>query len=77
MEHVIKKELDEFRAGKSCLSNLLGFMGDASERVDRGWKADMVFLDFKKAFDTVPLASLMVKLVAHGVERKLQRWIGE
>jgi len=36
-----------------------------------------VFLDFKQAFYTVPHARLMVKLVAHGVEGKLLRWIGE
>jgi len=46
-------------------------MGDASERVDREGKADVVFLDFKNAFDTVPHARLMVKLVAHSVEGKL------
>jgi len=28
-------------------------MEDASERVYRGGKADVVLLDFKKAFDTV------------------------
>jgi len=59
------------------LSNLLGFIGDASERVDRGEKADVVFLGFKKAFDTVPHARLMVELVVHGVEGKLLIWIGE
>jgi len=37
-------------------------MGDASERVDRGGQADVVFWDFKKAFDTVPHARLMNKL---------------
>jgi len=48
-------------------------MGDASERADRGGKADVMFLDFKKVFDTVPHARLVVKLVAHGVEGKLLR----
>jgi len=62
MECVIKKKLvgdlegqgflrnsqHGFQAGKSCLSNLLGFMGDASDRVDRGGKADVVFLGFQK-----------------------------
>jgi len=50
---------------------------NASEKIDRGGTAIVVFLDIKKAFDTVPHAILMVKLVAHGVERKLLRWIGE
>lgn len=91
MERVIKRELVEylegrgllresqhgFRGGKSCLSNLLSFIDDVSGRIDRGEKVDVVFLDFRKAFDTVPHARLMVKLETHGVGGKVLRWIGE
>jgi len=48
-----------------------------SVKAQKHHKANVVFLDFKKAFDTVPHARLMAKLVAHGVEGNQLRWIGE
>jgi hypothetical protein len=36
---------------------------------------DVVFLDFAKAFDTVPYKRLQAQLSAHGVRRSVLRWI--
>ena len=47
----------------------------ATLAVDNGDPFDIVFLDFAKAFDKVPVSSLIVKLEALGVRGKLLRWI--
>ena len=47
----------------------------ATLAVDNGDPFDIVFLDFAKAFDKVPVSSLIVKLEALGVKGKLLRWI--
>jgi hypothetical protein len=36
---------------------------------------DLVFLDFVKALGKVPHKGLLVKLRAHGVARKVLKWI--
>jgi len=39
--------------------------------------ADVIFLDFAKAFDTVSHVKLVSKLKAHGIEGNLLQWIIE
>jgi hypothetical protein len=36
---------------------------------------DVIFLDFAKAFDSVPHQRLLLKLSAHGIKGKLLKWI--
>ena len=36
---------------------------------------DVVYLDFTKAFDSVPHKRLLVKLQAHGITGKLLNWV--
>ena len=43
--------------------------------IDRGCQIDSIFLDFQKAFDTVPHKRLLTKLRTHGVWPKLCDWI--
>ncbi|KAJ7412702.1 hypothetical protein BTVI_45651 [Pitangus sulphuratus] len=42
-----------FKRGKSCLSNLISLYENITHVVDQGKPADVIFLDFSKAFDTV------------------------
>ena len=35
----------------------------------------IVFLDYKKSFDTIPRLRLIVKLKSYGISVKLQEWI--
>jgi len=44
---------------------------------DEGNSADMIYLDFTKAFDKVPFSRLGVKLQNHGIDGKLEKWIEE
>ena len=43
--------------------------------VDDGEPVDIIFLDFAKAFDKVPVERLLKKVWAHGVRGKVFQWI--
>ena len=48
-----------------------------TDAVDSGKPVDVIYLDFQKAFDKVPHARLLNKLLAHGISGKILQWIGE
>ena len=61
---------------KACVTNLLecaDFVTDATAR-DR-W-VDVIYLDYAKAFDTVPHKRLLKKLEAYGIGGSILNWIG-
>ena len=67
MDFLIKHKLINpsqhlFRNGKSCLTILLGFFEEITKWVDDGSPVDVIYLDFQKAFDTVPHQRLILKL---------------
>jgi len=43
--------------------------------VDEGKAVDVVYLDFSKAFDTVPASTLLEKMAAHGLDGHTLHWI--
>ena len=64
-----------FMKGKSCTSNLLSFLEGVTATVDGGEAVDIIYLDFAKAFDKVPICRLLEKVKAHGIRGKLLDWI--
>src|SRR5215469_16584284 len=64
---LIKDSQHGFLAGRSCLTNLLEFMEDITEIIDRGNSVDVIYLDFAKAFDKVSHKCLFRKLECNGV----------
>ncbi|BHF65315.1 hypothetical protein SprV_0200832500 [Sparganum proliferum] len=44
--------------------------------LEEGFKVDVVYIDFRKAFDTVPHQRLLHKLSAIGIRGDLLNWIG-
>ena len=65
-----------FVKNKSCLTNLLVFMEEVTNYIDRGYPVDVIYLDFQKAFDKVPHRRLLMKLEAHGIVGNVLKWIG-
>ena len=80
VEHLRKQNLINtsqhgFMQGKSCTSNLLSFLEKVTASVDSGVPVDVVYLDFAKAFDRVPVERLLKKVRAQGIRGKLYNWI--
>ena len=50
----IRPSQHRFTNGRSCLTNLISFYDKVAHLVDEGQAVDVVYLDFSKAFDTVP-----------------------
>ena len=64
-----------FLKARSCLTNILCFFEDVTKWVDEGSPVDIIYLDFKKAFDKVPHQRLLLKLKAHGIGNGMINWI--
>ena len=68
-----------FRAGRSCLTNLLHFMEIVTKQEHKGQPVDVVYLDFSKAFDKVSHNCLINKTKTHGigciVANRIESWL--
>ena len=51
-----------FRAEHSCEAQLISVVEDIQLAMDNTSQVDMIFIDFRKAFDTVPHCRLLNKL---------------
>jgi len=72
---ILNKSQHGFKAGISCLTNLLEFTEYIAKSVDKREPMDIIFLDFQKAFDKVPHTRLINKLKACGINDKIVNWI--
>ena len=59
-----------FLSGKSCLSKLLNCFEKVDELLENNDNVDIIYLDFQKAFDSVPHKRLMHKLKMYGITGK-------
>ena len=63
--------------GISTVTQSLCYLDKCAKAIVEGNVVDTVYLDFMKAFDTVPHMRLMGKLKAYGVEGNFAKWITE
>ena len=64
-----------FQGKCSCVTQLLECIQDWTINFDCGIQTDIVYLDFAKAFDTVPHQRLLVKLKNCGIRGNALLWI--
>ena len=64
-----------FRAGKSCLTQLLHHFDDILESLGKDIDTDAIYLDYAKAFDKVDHNLLLKKLEIYGFNPKIVKWI--
>ena len=64
-----------FQDGCSCVSQLLECINDWSFNYDNEIQTDIIYLDFAKAFDTVPHKRLIQKLKNVGIRGRVLAWL--
>ena len=70
--NLLSKQQHGFRSNRSCLTQSLEYFQEVHDMLDaKGTKGvDAIYLDCKKAFDTVPHKRLLAKLEAYGISGK-------
>ena len=66
-----------FLPGRSTLTNLLEYLETLTRLVDEGHAVDVLYLDFRKAFDVVPKERLLAKMNSIGMGGKVVGWVRE
>ena len=64
-----------FRKGLSTLHQLLTFLNNIYHSFDINVQTDVIYLDFKKAFDRVAHDELLFKLWSHGITGNIWWWL--
>ena len=64
-----------FRSRRSCLTQLLEYFSDVHNSLESEGPVDAIYLDFWKAFDTVPHKRLLSKVKSLSITGKILKWI--
>ena len=64
-----------FCKGRSCVTQLLVTIHSWMKSMDNKKAVDAIYLDFSKAFDTVPHKRLLHKLNSYGIQGNILNWI--
>ena len=72
---LMTKHQHGFVKHRSCLTNLLETFEAWTEALNEGYGVDVIYLDYRKAFDSVSHKKLITKLKMLGLRGKLLRWI--
>ena len=64
-----------FRPNHSCETQLLSVVEEIQLAMDHHLSVDLIFIDFRKAFDTVPHQRLLKKLHHYGIQENVYNWI--
>ena len=75
LEEILRDNQNGFRPGRSTTSHILALRRIIEGAKAKNLKATMVFIDFKKAFDSVHRGLLMKILKAYGIPEALVRLI--
>ena len=57
-----------FSEARSCLTSLLESFEEWTAALDDHYAVDVIYLDFKKAFDSVPHQRLLGKIKSYGIQ---------
>ena len=69
------KKKHGFRKGQSCETQLAHTVDDLAGILNNKGQADVIIMDFSKAFDSIPHERLIMKLDHAGINGTLHTWI--
>ena len=80
IDHMMRNKLlcDEqhgFVPGRSCVTQLLNCLEEWTNLLDQGYPVDIIYMDFQKAFDSVPHRRLLMKAKAYGIDGYVLGWL--
>ena len=64
-----------FISGRSTTTQLLNYLDKCIEVIVNGGMVDSIYLDFVKAFDSVPHKRLMMNIESYGMQGNIRKWI--
>ena len=64
-----------FISGRCTTTQLLSYLDECIKIITNGGVVDAIYLDFAKAFDTVPHRRLLGKLNSYGIEGQVFNWV--
>jgi hypothetical protein len=73
--NLVSRQQHGFTHGRSCVTQLLETLDVWTEVLDDGGSIDAVYMDYMKAFDSVPHRRLVAKVEAHGISGKVLQWV--
>ena len=73
--NILTRKQHGFMRGKSCTTNLLEYIDLLTSHIFNGKAVDVLYTDFKKAFDSVSHRKLYIKLVSLGIGGVVLEWI--
>ena len=59
---------------RSCTTQLIQCLDTWTEALDTGLAMDIIYLDFSKAFDSVPHSGLLKKMEKYEINPKIKIW---
>ena len=74
-ENLLSSKQYGFISGRSTVTQLLRYLDKCVETIVDGSVVDSIYLDFQKAFDTVPHRRLIGKLKSYGVSGEILSWV--
>ena len=91
MEHVISSNIMSFletnnilydlqhgfRSSRSCETQLISFIQNICQSLNKKIQTDIIIMDFAKAFDKVPHKHLLYKLNYYGINNTTVNWISD
>ena len=67
VREAIMNHLNRFRQNRGCILQLLKVVDEWSKYIDMNKQINCIYLDFQRAFDTVPHKRLLKKLESFGI----------